>query len=345
MQLAAEVEVIKSGILTTVQDLGRRGWQRYGVSVGGAADPLSHRLANLLVGNPEHAAALEMTLAGAELLTHSEIILAVCGADMNATVENVPLPMWRPVFVPRNRRILFRAATDGCRTILAIAGGIEVPEVLGSRSTSLRSGMGGIEGRALKSGDRLLIGFTKAHGSLGLVGPSNRTLPLLAGKAFIGEEWRSTNMKLTPDGACGIRVMPGCDWERYDDATRQQFLNAVYTVQAESDRMGARLSGPALTTKQEASMLSEAVTPGTIQVPLGGHPIALLADCQTTGGYPRIAQIAAVDLPVFAQLAPGRRVRFRLIGVSEAERLLLKRERNLRILSAGLALRQERLID
>lgn len=332
----------KPGLFTTVQDRGRAGWQRYGVSVGGAMDDLSLRLANILVGNPEDAAALEMTLTGAEMLTEEEVIVAVCGADMKARVDGDPLPMWRPVTIPKGCKITFGTASEGYRTIVAFQGGISVPEVLGSRSTAVRNGFGGFKGRALRAGDRL---ETRAgRGRLPSATVRRTGCNRYRAEAwFLGSEWRTPGMNKHADGVAEVRVMPGCEWEWFDDDSRNCFLAQPFSMLAQSDRMGCRLSGPLLQTLSRKDMLSEAVTMGTVQVPPDGRPIVLMADRQTTGGYPRIAQVASVDLPVIAQMRPGEQVRFRLIGAQEAEALWIARERKLELLRCGLTLldRQE----
>jgi len=322
---------MKPGLFTTVQDRGRTGWQRFGVSVGGAVDELSLRLANILVGNPDDAAALEMTLSGAEMVTEEEVVAAVCGADMHARVDGDPLPMWRPVTIPKGCTITFGTASEGYHTVVAFRGGISVPQVLGSRSTAVRNGFGGLEGRTLRAGDRLEIVSNM---------PRRRTNPeekgdidrYHAGAWFLGAEWRTPGMAKLGNGAAEVRVMQGCEWERFTGESRDRFLLQPFVMLAESDRMGARFSGPPIHLESRTDMLSEAVTMGTVQVPPDGRPIVLMADRQTTGGYPRIAQVASVDLPVIAQMRPGERARFRLISTQEAEALWIARERKLEVL-------------
>ncbi|WP_199620109.1 5-oxoprolinase subunit C family protein [Paenibacillus alkalitolerans] len=338
------LKIIKPGLFTTVQDRGRKGWQQYGVSVGGAMDELSLRLANMLAGNPEDAAALEMTLSGAVMSVEEEVVMAVCGADMNATVNGLPLPMWRPVTIPMGSTIRFGTAVEGYRTVVALRGGISVPEVLGSRSTAVPNRFGGLEGRVLKSGDRLETCVCRQRNEQRCPETGNRTGNgcFSAAAWFLGVEWRTPVMNKLEDEVTEVRVMPGCEWDRFDDASKSRFLGETFVMLAQSDRMGARLSGPSLQTLPGRDMLSEAVMMGTVQVPPDGQPIVLMADRQTTGGYPRIAQAASVDLPAIAQMRPGERIRFRLIDAQEAEALLIGRERNLELLRSGLALLKDK---
>ncbi|MBB6734085.1 biotin-dependent carboxyltransferase family protein [Cohnella zeiphila] len=335
--------VIKPGLFTTVQDRGRTGWQRFGVSVGGAMDELSLRLANLLVGNPEDAAALEMTLSGAAIRIEKEVVAAVCGADMKASVDGAPLPMWRPVTIPKGSTVTFGTASEGYRTMVAFRGGISVPEVLGSRSTAVRNGFGGFKGRPLQAADRLdtYVGLRRRHLGTEERAGSDR---LHAATWFLGPEWRTPGKNKLADGVVMVRVMPGREWDWFDAESRDRFLAQPFAMLAQSDRMGTRLSGPPLQISSKEDMLSEAVTMGTVQVPPDGRPIVLMADRQTTGGYPRIAQAASVDLPVLAQMRPGERVLFRLIDTQEAEALWIARERQLELLRCGLALLDHRTI-
>jgi KipI family sensor histidine kinase inhibitor len=300
------VRVLRAGMLTTVQDLGRLGHRAEGVPLSGAADAVALRVANWLVGNAGDAAALEFTLVGPELEFTTDAVIALGGATFDG------VPEWQPVQVTAGTCLKFGAARTGCRGYLAIAGGFKTDSVLGSRSTYLRAGFGGWEGRALRDGDQL---FRHEH------------------EARVGGGWHVDERILpryspTPT----VRVVRGAQADDFRDG----LLAGEFAVTARSDRMGLRLSGPPLLRSATPELLSSAVAPGTIQVPADGQPILLLADAQTIGGYPQAAHVITVDLPLVAQLKPGDRVRFREISLEEAQKLLLAREHALAILHEGL---------
>jgi antagonist of KipI len=294
--------------MTTVQDAGRPGHRAEGVPAGGAADLFALRLANLLVGNPEDAAVLECTLAGPTLEFAEDTTIAVGGADFTG------VPSWQPMVVRAGGRLALGPCHHGCRGYVAIAGGVEVPVVLGSRSTFLRAHLGGHEGRALRDGDRLQAGAW--------------VLPHEA------KHWRVDPHVLPRySDAPTLRVLRGAQWNDFD----ADWTGTEFTVTPVSDRMGIRLAGPKLIRRRGRELLSSAVAPGTLQVPADGQPILLLADGQTIGGYPRIAHVIGVDLPLAAQLHPGAKVRFAEVTLEEAHRLWRQQERTLAILRQGLA--------
>lgn len=300
------LRVLRAGLFTTVQDLGRTGHRARGVPLSGAADPFALRLANLLVGNPEGAAGLEFTLVGPELKFERDTFVAITGA------HGAALPGCRPIAIRRGATLRIGPLTGGCRGYLAVAGGIDVPAVLGSRSTYARAGLGGLAGRALRDGDELAVPETQRS---------------------VSEHWRIDERILPAySPAPAVRVVPaaqtaefGADWAK-----------AEFTVSAQSDRMGARLRGAALPRHAGRELASSPVTPGTVQVPPDGQPIVLLADAQTIGGYPQIATVISVDLPLVAQLRPGDRVRFHMVAPAEAHRLTAAREHGLSLLREGL---------
>lgn len=304
---SANVTVVRAGILTTVQDLGRAGHRAQGVPLGGAADPFALRLANLLVGNPEDAAALELTLVGPELLFSHDAVVACGGAVFEG------LPTGRPVAIRAGTVLKLGHASCGGRGYLAIAGGLEVAPVLGSRSTYLRAALGGWGGRALREGD---------------------VLPVPIGSRSVSEHWR-IDERMLPGYASDVtlRVVAGEQAAEFSDG----WTDREFRVSPQSDRMGLRLHGAALARTTARELISAPVTPGTVQVPPDGQPIVLLADAQTIGGYPQLAHVIAVDLPLVAQLRPGGRVRFRAVTLSEARELTLARERAVGLLREGLA--------
>lgn len=312
------IEVLEPGALTTVQDLGRFGSQADGFSPCGAMDSAALRVANLLVGNAEGEAALEITLTGPTLRFHSDALIAIAGADFGGDV-----PPWRPAFVRAGTTLRLDVARAGCRAYLAVAGGFDLPETLGSRSTDLRAGIGGFGGRALQTGDRIAL----RH-------PAPAEAPPV-------ETWSVSWRGFPPwlyRSALIVRVTAGPELERFTEAARERFFGSAFHVSAQSDRMGCRLTGAKLQLHEPLELLSEGVATGTVQVPPGGEPIVLMADRQTTGGYPRIAQVISVDLPIVAQMPPGAPLRFELLSLEIAQALFRERETAFARLRAGLKL-------
>lgn len=299
------IDVIEAAPLTTVQDLGRYGFQRYGVPVSGAMDPFALRLANLLVGNDETLAALELTLGGPVLRFLLDTVVAITGADLQPTVDNLLLPMWEAVPVHRGSTIRFRAARAGARAYLAVAGGIDVPIVLGSRSTFARSRLGGVEGRPLQAGDRLPV-------------PQDR--PRVTGRR-IGRR----HLPFYPTRQT-LRVVPGPQYDRFGRDAVGRFLTASYTISHQSDRMGYRLEGPPILPESGADIVSDGTPSGAVQVTGDGLPIVLLADRGTAGGYAKIATVISVDVARLGQMKPGDQVRFAQVTEAEAHVALRQQE-------------------
>ena len=282
------LKVVRPGMLTTVQDLGRWGEQSMGVPVGGPMDEYSHVLANQLVGNPRHAASLEVTLIGPELEAAGDVTCAVAGAvfELNAGARDVPM---HAAFALRNgQRLRFGARAAGARATLAVRGGIDVPAVFGSRATNLISRMGPFDGRALKAGDELPIASmpAKDRGAI-----HAQPLPL-------------------PVGGAQLRVIAGPQEDRFTADAYRTLFGSRYMITPASNRMGYRLEGPWLAHRRGADILSDATPLGAIQVPASGQPILLMADRQTTGGYPKIAVVITADMPIAGQLAPGDWIEF-----------------------------------
>nr|WP_229714255.1 biotin-dependent carboxyltransferase family protein [Saccharibacillus endophyticus] len=346
--------VLKPGLLTTLQDLGRPGYQQYGITAGGAMDAYALRAANLMAGNAESEAALEITLAGPALRFERETLIALAGADFAPSIGGVPLPMWRPVRVRAGAVLEFGPAREGCRAYLALAGGFAVPAALGSRGTDLRAGLGGLEGRALRAGDVLHARTSqskartseRAFGPLRSIAPSAdfAAAPWHAAHGYVAgrPDWGDLNFsgsaqperpKASPpadsDADVIVRFTRGTHFGLFDAPSREALLNAAFRIMPQSDRMGCRLSGPALRLEQPQELISEAVAPGTVQVPPDGNPIVLTADRQTTGGYPRIAQIISADLRLIAQLRPGQTLTFAEVSLQEAQYLYIEQEREL----------------
>ena len=325
------LKVQRAGILSSLQDLGRYGFQRFGVPVGGVMDEYSHRLANLLVGNSEHEATLEITLAGPRLEFLDDTLIGVCGGDFAPTIDGESLPAARPLLLQRGCIVDFGVCRLGCRAYLAVAGGFDVPLVMGSKTTYLRGGFGGFEGRALRRGDLLSVGQSGNDSYPGL------RSQLGAGAKFAYPRWSvNANSAFLAHDHHRIHFVPGRHWELLSEDSRQQFLSAEFRIASDSDRMGYRLEGPLLSLETPAGVLSEAVTFGSVQVPPDGRPIVLMANRQTTGGYPRIGEVSAVDLPLLAQLPPGDTVRFESIALEDSQRLYVQRDRDLGIMREAL---------
>lgn len=313
------IMIREPGLLSTVQDQGRNGYQKDGVIVSGAMDSLAARITNMLVGNWFSEAVLEMTLKGAKMEFQHDALIAVGGGDMTPSIDGGLVPMYRPVVV-RSRSVLhFGTVQAGCRAYMAIAGGLDVPFVMNSYATYLRAGIGGFKGRSLQKDDVLPIGSL-----------SEKNEAIFA-KVDRGEDFsglvQSVSPELLPHLSRNptVRAFKGRQYNWFTDDSQEAFFEETFSVTTESDRMGYRLSGAGLTFSENRNLLSEAVANGTIQVSSDGTPIILLADRQTAGGYPKIGQIATVDLPVVAQLKPGDAIMFKKISHDASQALLLER--------------------
>jgi antagonist of KipI len=318
--------ILRAGFLTTVQDSGRIGVREFGVSVGGALDQHALRVANLLVGNGESDAGLEITLGGLRIHFDDERTVAWCGGEFDVRVGSTSVPSGHAATVRVGDELIFNPPKAGCRCWLAISGGVDVPIVLESRSTDLRANFGGLNGRALRDGDQLPLG--KRSGLATAATPQN----ISSWSASV--EWAST-AKTEPV----LRFVRGVDWDRFNASSHLALTSGEFEVSPDSDRMGARLDGPELKRNENVDLVSEAVAPGAMQVPPSGQPIILLGDCQTIGGYPKIAHVITVDLPIAAQLRGGDSVRFREISLADAHVLLAERANAFNCFRTGLSLR------
>ncbi len=314
------VTVEKSGFLASIQDLGRFRAAHLGVSASGAADPLALRLGNWLVGNVENAAALELTLVGGTFVFHHETCIALTGSDFGALLEEAgasgssrSIPPWRAVRVAPGSRLILGHARDGARGYLCVAGGFEVPRFLGSASTHFQSGLGGL-GRALLAGDRLRIA---ARGDPATA--RHRTED--SGLRTLDMEWIAEQYA---PGPLRITIGPQADW--FTPESQARLADSEYEVLEQSNRMGIRLAGPALARARSGELQSEGVSLGAIQVPESGQPILLFVEHQTTGGYPKIANVCGADLHRVGQLRPRDRVRCQWITLNAASALALDRE-------------------
>lgn len=301
--------VEQGGLLTTVQDGGRIGGRQFGVPQSGAVDRWSLALANLLVDNGADEAVLELTALGPRLIFTAATCIAIAGANLSPLLNGTPCPMLRAVAIQSGDVLAFGACRSGCRAYLAFAGGLDIPPVMGSRSTYLKAALGGLDGRALRPGDRIAFRAPR------------QTLPNLPWRALPQQDYAD---------ALTLRAVPGPQQDHFTGRGMETFWNAAYTVSRQSDRMGCRLEGARIEHAGDGNILSDGVTFGSVQVPENGLPIIMLADHQTTGGYAKIATVITTDLPRIAQCKGGERVRFRSVSVEEAQVIYLQRQKLLR---------------
>jgi antagonist of KipI len=305
------------GLLTVLQDAGRPGYQHLGISPGGAMDPVSHQLASLLVGNPPALPSLEITLAGPTLVFEADALIALGGADLAPEVDGLPVPLWRPVLVRAGARMRFGRSREGCRCYLAVAGGFGIPRCLGGAGTHLAAGFGGFHGRALRAGDRLRTGPPPPQCYPALQRAFRQETRPIVGSGWFVPWFQQLDFRRP---AC-LRLIPGPHWPALGPASRAGFLGEAFRVTSDSDRVGLRLRGPKLVLDPAPELVSAGVATGTLQLPPDGIPILLMADRPTTGGYPRLGELASVDLPQAGQLRPGEPLRFQLIALAEAQAL------------------------
>jgi len=319
------ITVLKPGMLSTLQDGGRYGFQHFGVPVSGAMDSFSHRIANILTDNKTDEATLEITLRGPRLRFERDALIALCGADLSPTIDGVSAPEGKAVRVRAGSVLDFGDSVAGCRAYLAIHGGFDVPVVMGSRSTYASARIGGLDGRALRRGDVLSAGNAKSSAYPGL------SWALAASKrSFAAPKW-AVNQHIEKLGRSLqiVRILAGRHWDAFPPAARDALTAHEFRIATDSNRMGCRLEGLGVVAGGPGEILSEAVTFGTIQIPPSGQPIVLMADRQTVGGYPKIAEVVTVDLHLLAQLRPGDRLRFELVSLAQAQALWLKREQEI----------------
>ena len=311
-------EIIQAGLLTTVQDRGRYGHQRSGVPVSGAMDQFSLRAANIMVGNDEGAACLEVTVVGPSIRFLVDTWIAVTGGDLSPVLDGESMPQWRAVEVHRNSVLSFQGARDGMRAYVAIAGGIDVKVVMGSRSTYLKSGIGGLGGRAVKPGDILSVAELDPDTEL-----VPRGIPLGVAAPTYGQDHQ-------------IRVVLGPQHNAFTADGIATFLGSTYKVSLSSDRMGYRLEGPSINRESGPDIVSDGTPMGAVQVPGDGRPIILLADRGTTGGYTKIATVISTDVNTVGQAMPGNTITFKSVTVEEAHNILREEEERLKVICREL---------
>ncbi len=304
MEAIAALEILSAGPLTSIQDLGRPGYGRFGVAPGGAIDPYSLRLANLLVGNEEGDAAVEITLAGLKARALTDLTVAVTGADLSPRRDGAPLAMWRSQTLKAGEVLSFKFPQSGCRAYLAIGGRIDVPVILGSRSTSLSAAFGGFKGRPLKAGDIIALAAGSLRKSTVEKSIDRRLIPAYT------KNW-------------SLRVLMGPQEQDFSETACHTFLGTLYKAGLQSNHFGIRLEGPVLAKKEglSESIISEGVVPGAIQVPGNGQPIIILGET-VTGGYRKIATVITADLPLLGQIKPGNHIAFEAVSLKNAHQAL-----------------------
>jgi antagonist of KipI len=318
------ITVLNPGLLTTIQDLGRSGYQKYGVIVSGAMDTYAMRLSNIMVGNEENEGVLEITMVGPSLKLKKGTLFSITGANLSPTINDKKVCMGRPIYVKEDCILKFGACKNGCRSYIAVAGGFDIPLVMDSKSTYLRAQIGGFEGRALQKNDVLNIGV-KSNASSKIIkkleeAKNNKD-------DFITTSWYVKNYNINHLKNTIIRVFEDRQFNKISSESISEFFNSEFNIDTKSDRMGYRLSGAKIELKEKLEMISEEVSVGTIQIPPDGNPIILLADKQTAGGYPKIAHVACVDIQRIVQLKPNDKLTFEKITLKEAEKLYFQREK------------------
>ncbi|MGQ9896103.1 MAG: biotin-dependent carboxyltransferase family protein [Acidobacteriota bacterium] len=314
------IQVLEAGLYTTVQDAGRIGQRRWGISRGGALDRLAASLLNLLLGNPPEAAVLEMHFPGPRLYFEQATVLAIGGADFAPALDGQPLANWKRYAAQPGQELVFRQLRRGRWAYLAVAGGLHTPRWLGSASMNPFAGLEGVLGRPLRVGDRLPLALHLSPLTTGI-----RLAPGVQ-PAYVTDETRP------------IRALPGAEFHALDAASQAALFREDLTIGAASNRMATWLEGNCLRLAQPVELVSSAVACGSIQLPPDGRPVVLLADAQTIGGYPRVAHIITADLPDFVQRRPGQPVRFQMTTILEAERAAAALRQRLKGLATAVAL-------
>jgi len=325
-----KIVIKKAGLLTSVQDLGRMNYLSQAVPLSGAMDSLSAQMANIALGNDANGAVIEFTKGGAVFATKSDVLLALSGDGAYLCINEHRLPSDRPIFIPAETELYLENNRSGSRSYLAVAGGWDVPIALGSRSTYIPAKIGGLLGRCLVENDQL--------NNIDDLNPAASAIwRSLQGDKTNYPNWKIAHDLFLPADRRTIRVMQAQEFNWFDEPSKAAFFSKTYVTGHNSNRMGYHLDGAPMTRVVEDELLSTAVTPGTIQVSNNGGLILLMADCQTTGGYPRIAQVVSVDLPLCAQLNPGDNIRFKKISWKDAEKLYLQFKHDLRKLELAIA--------
>ena len=317
------ITVLNPGLLTTIQDLGRSRYQKYGVIVSGAMDTYAMRLSNIIIGNEENEGVLEITMMGPSLELKRGTLFSIIGADISPTINNKTVPMGRPVYLKEDCTLKFGDCKAGIRSYLSVAGGFDVPIVMDSKSTYLRAEIGGFKGRALKKNDVLNVSI-KSTISYKII---EKLKEIKNEGSFIAPSWYAKDYNIKNSERDVIRVFEDRQFNNISAESINKFFSSEFVIDIKSDRMGYRLNGPKIELKEKLEMISEEVSVGTIQIPPDGNPIILLADRQTAGGYPKIAHVALVDIPKIVQLKANNKLIFKKIALEEAEKLYFEKEK------------------
>lgn len=328
------ITVLSPGLLTTIQDRGRYGYQKHGVIVSGAMDSYAMRLANIIVGNDENEGVLEITFIGPSLKIEKGNLIAITGANLTPTINGKKVPLGRPVYLKEDGILKFGKMESGCRCYLSVAGGFDVPVFLESKSTYLRAKLGGKDGRALQKNDVINIG-ARSELSVKLIDKVKETFK---NESFTYTKWYIKSFIDHKQEAAVIRVFEDRQFKFAAEESIEGFFNTAFSVDTKSDRMGYRLNGPKIKFKEKIEMISEEVSFGTIQIPPDGNPIILLADRATAGGYPKLAHVASCDIEKLVQLKPSDKIKFEKITLKEAEKLYLEREKYIKELKKAVKL-------
>ena len=328
------MKIVSAGPLTTVQDRGRTGCAAGGFQESGCCDKYAMELANLLAGNLDNAgeaAVLECTLRGPSLIFDAPTIFALTGADMGAVLSDRPVPRFAPLYAEAGDLLTLGFAKDGLRGYFAVYGGIDVPPVMGSRSTNVKCRIGGYEGRALRDGDALAVAPGAVEPPAYWEWLQERRGGLPDFSAYGGWYAHATRPWRFVDGrACPLfRVVPGPQEDAFTPAGQNTFTRSLYTVTTDANRMACKLNGPAIETVNGSDILSDGIVEGSVQVSSNGQPIVMMADHQTTGGYAKIGTVISTDIPAMAQVRPGEQVSFCFVSPEEAIDLYRKEVRKL----------------
>ncbi|HLQ72753.1 MAG TPA: biotin-dependent carboxyltransferase family protein [Bacillota bacterium] len=325
------IDVLQPGFFSTVQDLGRYNFQKFGMIVSGVMDNFATRIANILVGNDEGEAVIETMLHGLKIKINEDTVIAITGSKTRPLLNGAPIPMWRPVYVHAGDIISMPKLDNGLFTYIAFSGGLNIPVKFGSKSTYLSANFGGHEGRTLKKND--YIPFENESNE-------NRKIKKYLKNNDYKVSWfvrYHDFYALTHEAE--LKVIEGKEFDWFTEESKNNFLKDPFTLSPESNRMGFKLNGPNLQTKQQQELLSEGVTYGTIQVPSSGQPIVLMADHQTIGGYPKIGQLISANFSKLAQLQPGAKIKFTRISLEEAERMYIKKEQIINHIKQSISLK------
>jgi antagonist of KipI len=324
------ITILKPGMMSSLQDLGRWGFQQFGVPIGGAMDNVSATLANMICGNDENEAVIEMTLHGASFMFNEAAYCAIVGGGCQAFAGDDELPFNRLIWIPAFSIIRTTAHAQGCRSYLAVSGGFKVNKILGSASTYTPSGIGGMDGRNLATGD--MLSFKREQ-----ILQASSSLKMLPSGVGISH-WHTANLVEATPNVVMVHSIKGPEFDLFNSTSQENIFTSDFTISSQSNRMGYRLEGKKFALEQKTEMVSTAVTTGIVQVTHEGNPIILMADAQTMGGYPRIARICAADIPLLAQTRPGVKIKFKEISEEESSNRCKELNSKMKRLKNGISM-------